>query len=68
VVQVLRRDQLEHGVAEVLETLVVGVAALRMLVVVRPVGHGLAEQGSIMKADAKRALKLLYWVVGYGGL
>jgi hypothetical protein len=31
-------------------------------------GHGLAEQGSIMKADAERALKLLDWVVGYGGL
>ena len=67
-VQVLGSDQLEDGVAEVLETLVVSVATLGMLVVVRPVRQSLPQEGSIVKADAKRALKLLDWVVGYGGL
>ena len=62
--QVLSSDQLQHRVAQVLEPLVVLQAAARMLVVVRPVGQRLPEQGRVMEADAQRPLKLLERLVG----
>ena len=57
--QVLADDQLEHGVAEVLETLVVvaRTARLAALVVPRGVGHRLAEQLETPEADPEPLLQ-----------
>ena len=57
--EVLADDQLEHGVAEVLEPLVVVTRAARLaaLVVPRRVGHGLAEQLEAPEADPEALLE-----------
>jgi hypothetical protein len=55
----LGRDQLEHRIAEVLEPLVVGQPALRVLVVVGAMGQRLAQQGNVVKANAQRPLEFL---------
>lgn len=55
----LGRDQLEDGVAQILEPLVVGGAAFGMLVVVGAMRQRLPKQGDIMKANAQRPLELL---------
>jgi len=65
---VLGGDQLKHRITEVLQALVIGVTPFRMLVVIGAVGQGLPKQGSVVKANAKRALKLLDGVVGRRGL
>jgi hypothetical protein len=57
--EVLGGDQFEDRIAEVLQTLVVGRTALRMLIVVGTMGQRLPEQGNIVEADAERPLKLL---------
>jgi hypothetical protein len=59
VIEVLGGDQLEYGVAQVLETLVVRRPALRMLVVVGAMGQGLPQEGRLVKANAERALQFL---------
>jgi len=59
VVEVLGRDQLQHGVAEVLEALVVRRAALRVLVVIGTMGQRLAQQRRLVKANSKRPLEFL---------
>jgi hypothetical protein len=56
---VLGRNQLEHGVAQVFQALVVGGAAFRMLVVVGAMGQRLPEQRNVMKSDAERSLEFL---------
>jgi hypothetical protein len=61
---VFRRDQLEHGIAQVLQPLVVGESALGMLVVVGAMGQRLPQQGRVVEADAKRPLKSLERLVG----
>lgn len=57
--QVLGGNQLEDGITEVLEPLVVGGAAFRVLVVVRAMGQRLPEQGNVMKSDTERPLEFL---------
>jgi hypothetical protein len=59
VIEVFGRDQLENGVAEVLEPLVIGRAALGMFVVVRAMGQRLPEQGDVMETNPERPLELL---------
>jgi len=56
---VLGRDQFEHGVAQVLQPLVVGGATLRVLVVVGAMRQSLAKQGRLVKADPKGPLQFL---------
>jgi hypothetical protein len=57
--EVLGGDQFEDRIAEVLEPLVVGRAALRMFVVVRAMRQRLPQQGDVMETDAERPLELL---------
>jgi len=57
--EVFRGNQFEDGVAEVLETLVVRRAALRMFIVVGAMGQRLPKQGDVVKSDAKGPLELL---------
>jgi hypothetical protein len=59
VVEMLGGDQLEHGIAQVLEALVVRAAPFWVLVVIGAMRQRLPEQGSIVEAHAERALKLL---------
>jgi hypothetical protein len=56
---VLGRDQLEHGVAEILEAFVIRRAAFGMLVVVGAMRQRLPQQGDVVKANAQRSLELL---------
>lgn len=58
-IEVLGCDQLEDGVAQILEPLVVGSAALRMLVVVGAMRQRLPEQGDVVEANAQCPLELL---------
>ena len=58
-IKVLGRDQLEDRVAKVLQPLVIGRPALRVLVVVGTVGQSLAQERRLMKANAKRSLEFL---------
>jgi hypothetical protein len=66
--EVLGRDQLEDGVAEVLEPLVVSRPAFGVLVVVGAMGQRLPEQGDVVEADAQRPLEFLYRLVGLSAL
>jgi hypothetical protein len=51
VVQVLGGDQLEDRIAQVLEALVVGQSAVRMLIDVGAVGQRLAQEGKVVETD-----------------
>lgn len=62
-IEVLGRDQLEDGVAQILEPLVVGGAAFGMLVVVGAMRQRLPKQGDVVKTDAKRPLEFLEGLV-----
>ena len=53
------RDQLEDGVAEVLQPLVIRGAAFGMLVVVGAMGQRLPKQGDVVKPNTKRPLEFL---------
>jgi hypothetical protein len=55
----LGRDQFEHGVAQVLQPFIVGRSTFGVLVVVRPMRQGLAQERRLVKANAKRPLKFL---------
>ena len=66
VVQVLRRDQLQHRVAQVLQPLVVGQSGLGVLVVVGAMGQRLPKQRRVVEADAERPLESLERLVGLG--
>ena len=57
--QVLRRDELEHRVAEVLEPLVVARRHVRTLVGERAVGQRLAQQGEVAERNPYLLLQLL---------
>jgi hypothetical protein len=57
--EMLRRDQLEDCVAEILQPLVIRRAALRMLVVVRAMGERLPKEGDVVKTNTKRPLQFL---------
>jgi hypothetical protein len=59
VIKVLGRDQLQYGVAQILQPLVVRRPALGVLVVVGAVGERLAQQRRLVKANAKRPLEFL---------
>jgi hypothetical protein len=54
-----RSDELEHGIAQVLESLVVGRSAFRVLVVIGAVRQRLPQQRNVMKPDTKRPLEFV---------
>jgi hypothetical protein len=58
-VQVLGGDQLQDGVAEVLETLVVARRHVRALIGERAVRDGLEKKARVAKVDADLLLQLL---------
>jgi len=60
---VLGRDQLEDRVAQVLQPLVIGRSALGVLVVVGAVGQSLTKERRLVKANSKRPLEFLKWLV-----
>jgi hypothetical protein len=59
VIEVLGGDQLEDGVAQVLEPLVVRRTAFGMLVVIGAMRQRLPQQGDVMEANAQCPLELL---------
>ena len=58
-IQVFGGDQLEDGVAEVLQPLVIRGPAFGMLVVVGAMGQRLPKQGDVVKPNTKRPLEFL---------
>ncbi len=54
--EVLGGDELEDGVTQVLQPLVVSLAAFGMLVVIGAVSQCLAEERNIVKSNAQRTL------------
>src|SRR5205814_10696698 len=58
-VEVLRRDQLQDGVAQVLETFVVSRREVWALVGEGAVGQGLLEEGDIPKGDPDPLLEVV---------
>jgi hypothetical protein len=62
--EVLGRDQLEHGVTEILKSLVILQPAHGVFVVVGTMCERLLEQRQVVKADSKRPLQLVERVFG----
>jgi hypothetical protein len=58
-VEIFGRDELEHGVAEVFEALVVARREVWALVGERAVCHGLEQQARVAKVDTDLLLELL---------
>jgi len=58
-VEELGGDQLQHGIAEILEALVVTRRKVRALVRERAVGDGLQEQGGVAEMNPYLLLELL---------
>jgi len=56
---VFSRDQLEHGVTQVFEPLVIGGSAFRVLVVVGAMRQRLPQQGDVVKSNTERPLEFL---------
>src|SRR5207245_3948273 len=56
-------DQLQHRVAQVLQPLIVLQPGFGMLIVVRPVRQGLAQEGLVVEPDPQRTLELLEWLL-----
>ena len=55
----LSGDQLEDGITQVLEPLVIRGSAFRVLVVVGAMGQRLPKQGDVVKSDTERPLEFL---------